>query len=255
MKINIKSIKTWVLIYLLVNSFCLWTSQRVTAFADVVESKKSATGWKTTFSILLEFDCCRIRTHSAVEEHITNPIFHSLTVESCDPVANKPSSNGEKSKSVTKSEWQCKRGSLFDFLPVSFNDTTYKFDPDTSALKAAKAADALMTWPLTWYDPIFKSLSHSSGFGVLGAAFLYFEALNRQDISVWTNWKFCSKSVEFLDRFHLWRILVGVLGVFTSFSLYFVTYLTFLVEITILCSKQRWKTKLQTLNRPSWTEK
>lgn len=56
--------------------------------------------------------------------------------------------------------------------------------PATSALNAINEADALINWPVTWKEPTFKSLSHSSGLGILGAAFLYFEALNRHDILV-----------------------------------------------------------------------
>jgi hypothetical protein len=41
-----------------------------------------------------------------------------------------------------------------------------------------KAADAVMLFPYVWYDPTDMSLIHASGFGTIGVAFLYFDALN-----------------------------------------------------------------------------
>lgn len=56
-------------------------------------------------------------------------MYQILTKQSCDAVANKPSWNGEKCKSVTVSVWPCNSGMVLLFRPQSSIGSTAKLEP------------------------------------------------------------------------------------------------------------------------------
>ena len=67
------------LFYVLVSSCCLCISHKVNAFPDDDESKKSATGWNTTFSIRRWW--ARVSVHSGVVKVSDSPhsgMLHNL---------------------------------------------------------------------------------------------------------------------------------------------------------------------------------
>ena len=62
---------------------------------------------------------------------------HRFTVWSLDPLASRPSSNGEKTKSVTVSEWPSIRGmEALSGRPLAVSGRTARLEPRVSQLKA-----------------------------------------------------------------------------------------------------------------------